>query len=125
LSPPAKLDVRFSYTVAEAHQFFAELTPLESQKYFWGEWVDIWFMINYSWLLLIWGSFLGWKKKAWIVITTGLLDLGETSLILCYLSGYPMWMEGMRWFSTIKWSVALLTLVCLVIFSLRRKSPTA
>ena len=125
LSPPAKLDVRLSYNVAEAHQFFPELTPLESQKYFWAEWVDIWFMINYSWPLLIWASFLGWKKRAWMVITTGLLDLGETLLILCYLLGHPMWIEGMRWFSTIKWSIGLLTLVSLIIFSLRRKSTTA
>lgn len=123
LSPPAKLDVRFFYTVSEAQQFFSELTPTQAQKYFWGELVDLWFMLNYSWLLFLWAKTVSMRKPIW-TWTTGLLDLGETALILSYLSGHPLWLEGMRWCSTLKWSAALVTLVTLAISTLRRKSPT-
>lgn len=123
LSPPAKLDVRFFYTIAEAHLFFAELTPIQAQKYFWGELADLWFMFNYSWLLFLWAKKLN-LKKATLTWTTGVLDLGETALILSYLSGHPVWLEGMHWFSTLKWSTALVTLSTLAILTFRRKSPT-
>lgn len=125
LSPPAKLDVRFLYSVPEAHQFFASLTPLQWEKYFWGEVADLWFLTNYSWLFLIWARFLQWGRWSRMTLATGIMDLGETLLILFYLSGHPQWVEGMAWFSTIKWSCALLTLLFLGYFSLRRKSTFA
>lgn len=123
LSPPAKLDVRFFYTISEAQQFFSELTPIQAQKYFWGELVDLWFMFNYSWLLFIWAKNLSLRKPM-LTWTTGVLDLGETALILSYLSGHPLGLEGMRWCSTLKWSAALVTLFSLAILTFRRKSPT-
>ena len=124
LSPPAKLDVRFYYTVVEAQQFFSHLTSIQAQKYFWGELVDLWFMFNYSWLLFLWAQNVKLRNPS-LTWATGWLDLGETALILSYLSGYPVWIEGMRWFSTVKWSAALVTLFTLAFLTFRRKSPTA
>jgi hypothetical protein len=125
LSPPAKLDVRFLYSVAEAHEFFASLTPHQWEKYFWGEVADLWFLANYSWLFLLWARFLQWGKLSHLTLATGIMDLGETLLILLYLYGHSVWVEGLTWFSTIKWCCAFLTLATLGVFSFRRKSTFA
>ena len=76
--PPGKLDGRFFYTIGEAKDYLINLSIIERDRYFWGEIVDYWFMINYSWIF-----YLIIPKK--IVFIPGFLDLIETTMIIIFL----------------------------------------
>lgn len=76
--PAGKLDGRLFYTISEARDYLINLSIIERDRYFWGEIVDYWFMINYSWIF-----YLIIPKK--IVFIPGLLDLIETTIIIIFL----------------------------------------
>jgi Na+-translocating ferredoxin:NAD+ oxidoreductase RnfD subunit len=123
LSPARKLDVRFTYSVQEAQEFFLQLTPQASQFYFWGEILDLWFMVNYTWIFLIWSRRLQWRLPG-LVLLPGLLDLGETSLILVSLKTGPIGLEMMRLFSTSKWLAAFFILSALLLGTFKRETAS-
>jgi hypothetical protein len=76
--PVGKLDGRFFYTISEAKEYLNSLSAIERDRYFWGEIVDYWFMINYSWIFYL----IIPKKRVFI---PGFLDVIETSMILIFL----------------------------------------
>jgi hypothetical protein len=76
--PAGKLDGRLFYTISEATNYLTGLGPLEKKNYLYGEIVDYWFMINYSWIF-----YLIIPKK--IVFIPGFLDFIETTMIIIFL----------------------------------------
>ena len=115
LSPPNKLDVRFWYSVEEAKSFLFGLSPDQARLYFYGEVLDFWFMINYSWIL-----HLIFKKK--FVFITGVLDFFETSLIVLFLitNEFISVMNLLTIFSSLKWTMALLMISLVVLHLVKR-----
>jgi hypothetical protein len=116
LSPAQKLDSRFFYTYEQATSYLENLSELEKKNYFSAELFDLWFMLNYTWLL-----FLGWqknvssKKMLWIAFIPGLLDLFETSLILNYLHNreFSSAYQFLPVISSLKWFLGISILLYL------------
>jgi len=115
LSPPNKLDIRFWYSVEEAKSFLVGLSPDQSRLYFYGEILDFWFMINYSWIL-----HLIFKKK--FVLITGGVDFFETSLIVLFLitNEFISVMNLLPILSSLKWTTALLMISLVILHLVKR-----
>lgn len=98
LGPPGKLDGRYFYTIAEGRSYLLNLNLEQRANYLFGELIDLWFLVNYSWLFYV----LIRKKYVFI---PGLFDLVETLLILGYLiSGdYFLMLDFLPFFSVPKW----------------------
>ena len=92
---------------------------LERQNYFWGEIVDYWFMVNYSWIF-----YLVIPKR--IVFIPGCLDFIETSLIILFLKTgeFYSFMDVLPFVSFPKWLGAL-TLFFLVAAKLLKRRAQA
>ncbi len=98
LGPPGKLDGRYFYTIAEGRSYLLNLNLEQRANYLFGELIDLWFLVNYSWLFHV------LIRKRYVFIP-GLFDLVETLLILSYLiSGdyFPM-LDLLPFFSVPKW----------------------
>lgn len=110
-SPAHKLDSRPYYSYDQAVIYLQGLSELQKQNYFKAEMLDFWFMINYTWLLLLaFKKYVINKKNYWPAFVPGILDLFETLLITSYL-----YMGEFNWahqllpvFSTLKWLSAIL-----------------
>ena len=115
LSPPHKLDTRPYYSYEEGRGYLEGLTEIQKQKYFAGELFDFWFMINYSWLLLLaFRKYLP-SKLLWLAFIPGILDFGETSLITYYLHfrEFSSVHQLMPFFSSLKWLLGFCILLYL------------
>jgi hypothetical protein len=117
--PAGKLDGRIFYTLSEARDYLQALSLLERQNYFWGEVVDYWFMVNYSWIF-----YLVIPKR--IVFIPGYLDFIETSLIILFLKTgeFYSFMAVLPFVSFPKWLGAL-TLFFLVAAKLLKRRAQA
>lgn len=116
LSPAQKLDARLFYTYEQGISYLQKLSELEKNNYFYAELFDLWYMVNYTWLL-----FLAVKKNApekkliWIAFIPGIMDLFETSLILNYLHNreFSSVYQLLPAFSSLKWFLGILILLYL------------
>ena len=100
--PSGKLDGRYFYTIAEGRSYLLNLNSIQRHNYFCGELFDLWFLVNYSWLF-----YLVLKKK--YVFLPGFFDLGETLLILSYLSSgeyFPL-LDALPFLGVPKWFLVL------------------
>jgi hypothetical protein len=105
LSPPHKLDTRAYYSYEEGKAYLEALTEIQKQKYLLGELFDFWFMINYTWLLLLAFKKYLPRKLLWMAFVPGILDLGETGLITFYLHFREITSvhQLLPFFSSLKW----------------------
>ena len=116
LSPAHKLDVRPYYTFEQATSYLENLSELEKKNYFSAELFDLWFMLNYTWLLLIvWKKNVIRKKTLWPAFLPGIMDLFETTLILNYLHNreFSSVYQLLPVFSSLKWFLVILILLYL------------
>ena len=114
LSPPNKLDVRLFYSVIEAQEFFHRLSIHEIKNYFFGELLDLFFILNYSALsFLLFQSYFS-KKEKWVLFLPGLLDLVETGSILLTLKGHQISLFLLSLSTLAKWCSGVLVLVFLL-----------
>lgn len=116
LSPAQKLDSRPYYTFEQATAYLENLSELSKKNYFYAELFDLWFMLNYTWLLLLaCKKNVTEKKFLWIAFVPGILDLFETSLILNYLHNreFSSVYQLLPVFSSLKWFLGILILLYL------------
>jgi hypothetical protein len=97
LRVPGLLDSRIYYSAEEARLFLTQLSPHMAQTYFWHCLWDFLFMFSYTWLL--------WLRLAtpWALLP-GMIDIGETSLILMALKTGDAPYTLMSLFTLGKWA---------------------
>ena len=114
--PAGKLDGRYFYTISEAKFYLEGLPQAQRSNYFYGEIVDYWFMINYTWLF-----HLAFRKK--IVFLPLILDFCETTLIVVFLTTghYLPVMNALPFFSVPKWFMAAALFALLLVQLLKKR----
>lgn len=121
LSPPNKLDVRFYYSVTEAKDFFNHLSLHEIRNYFFGELLDLFFILNYSALsFLLFQSYFS-KKEKWVLFLPGLVDVVETGSILLTLKGHQISLFLLSLSTLTKWCSGIVVLLFLLYKAFQRK----
>lgn len=116
LHVPGLLDARTYYTAEEARLFLTQLSPQAAHTYFWHCLWDFLFMLGYSWLLwLRLASPLAWLP--------GLMDLGETSMILLALKTGNAPYDIMSLFTVAKW-IGFLVVTVLALLKRYGKNPS-
>ncbi len=98
LSPANKLDARLLYTFDQAVSYLESLSEVQKQNYLYAEMFDFWYMVNYTWLLIL-------AVKKWSGFIPGILDFLETSLIVTYLLNNEILViyQALPFISATKW----------------------
>jgi hypothetical protein len=114
--PAGKLDGRYFYTINEAKTYLEGLSALDRSNYLFGEIVDYWFMINYSWLF-----FLAFRKK-WVFLPL-ILDFCETTLIVIFLISGEFYavMRILPFLSVPKWFMAAALFALLLVQLIKKR----
>lgn len=114
LRVPGLLDSRTYYSAEEARVFLTQLSPQMAQTYFWHCLWDFLFLISYSWLLWL------RLRTPWALLP-GVMDLGETSLILLAVKTGEAPYALMSLFTVAKW-IGFLVVTGIAIAKRRRAS---
>ncbi len=121
LSPPNKLDVRFYYSVLEAQEFFNRLSDHEIRNYFFGELLDLFFILNYSVLSFLFFQTYFSKKEKWLLFLPGLMDVVETGSILLKLKGHQISLFLLSLSTLAKWCSGVLLFFFLLYRIIKRQ----
>lgn len=123
LSPPGKLDSKLFYNYDYAVLFLTQLSAEQSARYFYAELLDYWYMICYTFLLLIFFQRAELiRKHRWPVFLPAALDFLENTLIIYYLKTTQLtfFHQCLPVMSALKWLIVLFLLGRLLLKFLAR-----